>query len=116
MAQDVFDLWYYDGDDCLEVYEDSNVCLENVKEEDLFDGELQSYHFRYQGELEIETAEELNEQLRTSARKFEQAYRKISHHALKWHWLMQDIEKNPQLKKMFGDIQLMRKLNGSEGV
>ena len=52
----------------------------------------------------------------TQIKKFERAYRKMAFQALKWHYLMEDIEDNAQLKKMFNDIQLMRKLGGSPTV
>ena len=116
MARDVFELW---GDDCEAVpegYYDEGIKDGPMEEEDLFDGETKSYHFRYQGELNLESVAEMSDRLRSEIRQFRAGYAKMSIYALKWHYLMQEVEANPQVKKMFKDMQLMRKLNGSDGV
>jgi hypothetical protein len=43
-------------------------------------------------------------------------YRRISVAALKWHYLVEEAETNPQVMKMFKDLQLIRKLGGSNCV
>lgn len=114
MADSVFGVYYYG--------ESESVCSEEaypqaeLDDADLFDGELHSYHFQWQGELEIESQEELEARLRHRIKKFEHAHNAMCHHALKWHYLMEDVENNPQIKKMFQDMQLMRKLSGTQHV
>jgi hypothetical protein len=70
----------------------------------------------YQTELPLENVREMEQRFQREIQKFECAYRKMIHHALKWHYLMEDLEDNAQLKKQFQDIQLMRKLGGSDFV
>ena len=116
MAEDVFGAYddRYADEDCVEIEYD--YAVEDIDEEDLFDGVLQSYHFRYQGSFDLETNEEKETRLRNAIRRFEIAYRKMAVYALKWHYLEEELEADPQLKKMFGDIQMMRKLKGSDRV
>lgn len=116
MAEDVFGVYddRYADEDCIEA--DYDYAVEEIDEEDLFDGVLQSYHFRYQGSFDLETNEEKETRLKNAIRRFETAYRKMAVYALKWHYLEEELEADPQLKKMFGDIQMMRKLKGSDRV
>jgi len=117
VAQDIFDCRVYD--DCETAYDDGHeVYHENLHPTDLFDPEegLQSYHFQYQPHLELETPRELESRLRDSIRKFERSWDKMAIYALKWHYLMEELEEDSQLKKQFMDIQLMRKLKGSDRV
>lgn len=65
-------------------------------------------------ELPLETTEELNQRLRNDINRFENAYDKMVLSAVRWKQLMEDVEKNPQIKKMFKDLQLVRKLSGSD--
>jgi hypothetical protein len=117
MAAHIFDAYDYGDDDCaVEASDYYGEREEKLDPEDLFNGELHSYHFRYQEELDIETPQELAENLRHIKRKFRVAHQRMAHHALKWFYLSQDIENNPQIKKMFDDLQLMRKLSGSQNV
>jgi hypothetical protein len=118
MAESIFDARYYDLDgECVsDEIEDSYYPSSKLDDADLFDGELQSYHFRYQGDLELETSEEVEAQLRHRLKKLNRAYNVMCHHALKWHYLMEDVEGNEQIKKMFKDMQLFRKMSGSDNV
>jgi tRNA-dihydrouridine synthase len=106
MACDIFGV--YDYDDAEEVCEASS---DHYEQEDLPMEEVW-----YQAELPLENVREMEERHLREIKKFERAYRKMCHNALKWHYLMEDLKDNEQLKKMFNDIQLMRKLGGSEGV
>lgn len=108
LADDLFDVHYYE-EDCLEDapdvydYDSKNI---PVKEE-------------YEGEqfvLELETLNDIERRYRYEISRMRRGYNKMAHHALKWHYLMCDIEDNPQIKKMFEDMQLMRRLSGSENV
>lgn len=110
MAAEIFsfDEYDYDYDEPKESYGQYENETESV--EDL------TYQYWYQTDLPLENVRELEDRFRRELRKFERAYRKMIVHALKWHYLMEDLEDNPQLDKMFKDIQLMRKLGGSEGV
>lgn len=105
MACDVFGV--HDWDDCEEVMDTDDYYGDEVAVE----GE-----YWYQTELPLENVREMEQRHLAEIKKFERAYRKMCHHAMKWHHLMEDLEDNQQLKKMFNDIQLMRKLGGSSGV
>jgi len=117
VAQDIFEC--YDSDDYAEECcdADDGRYYHDLDPADLFDGEeLQSYHFQYQPGLDLETTRELEARLRNAIRKFESSWNKMSIYALKWHYLMEELEEDSQLKKQFLDIQLMRKLKGSDCV
>jgi hypothetical protein len=45
--------------------------------------------------------------------RYEQGYERMALFALKWHSLISDVERDPTIKKMFNDMQVMRKLTGS---
>ena len=116
MAEDVFGIYddRYGEEDCVE--DDYAYPIEEIDAEDLYDGVLQSFHYRYQGSFDLETNEAKEARLKESIRRFETAYRKMSIYALKWHYLQEELEEDHQLKKLFGDIQMMRKLKGSDRV
>lgn len=116
MAEDVFSV--YDEDDYAmdECIDDYHPTIEELDPENLFNGEYQSFHFRHQDELDLETNEEREARLKNSIRKFESAYRRMCIYALKWHYLQEEVEENVQIKKMFKDMQMFRKLNGSDRV
>lgn len=117
MAEDVFSAHDYgDYDDMDECVEDYRPSIEELDPENLFNGEYQSFHFRQQEELDLETNEQREVRLKNSIRKFETAYRRMALYALKWHYLQEEVEENVQIKKMFKDMQMFRKLNGSDRV
>lgn len=94
-------------------YDYEETAYENPGEHSPFEAYEEDW---YQTELPLENVRELEERFRREIKKMERAYRKMALHALKWHYLMEDLEDNSQLRKMFNDIQLMRKLGGSENV
>lgn len=108
MACEVFGVYYDDYEDY-----DSPVSAE---EGYVIPTDLEGDEYWYQAELPLETLREMEQRHLRQIKRFEQAYRKMCHHAMKWHYLMEDLEDNSQLNKMFNDIQLMRKLGGSEAV
>lgn len=117
MAEDIFG--WNSFDECDEVC-DSYEAYDEVEDDailtDMYDGVLQSFHFRHQTSLDLETNEQREARLNTAIERFDNAYKRMCLYALKWHYLQEDLEADPQLKKQFQDIQLMRKLKGSDGV
>lgn len=108
MACEVFGVDEYDDEfDCAESCDDDSYGTEVASDDQ---------EYWYQTELPLENVREMEQHHQTQIKKFERAYRKMAFQALKWHYLMEDIEDNAQLKKMFNDIQLMRKLGGSPTV
>ena len=116
MAESIFNLYDLDFDECVEDIHDGYYPQGELDPEDLYNGETQSFHFRYQETLDLETNEEREARLKNAIRRFEQAYRVMSVYALKWHYLQEDLEDHEDLKKMFRDIQMLRKLKGSDFV
>jgi len=115
MAESVFNVYDDDLDECVSDY--SEKCYDaEVDQEDMYDGVLQSFHFRYQEDLDLETNAEREERLKRSIRRFESAYRKMSLYALKWAYLEEEVEDDEQVRKMFKDMQMIRKLRGSDAV
>jgi len=108
MACEIFNVDFYD-DDAESISED----WERNHSEEMIPS---STEYWYQLDLPLENVREIEERHRQEIKRFSRAYKQMCVHALKWHYLMEDLEDNVQLKKLFNDIQLMRKLGGSEGV
>lgn len=106
MAEEIFELYnephhYYGEDECV-----SDESPQSDDYEETW----------YQTELPLENLRELEERMRQQITKFEGAYSKMMIFALKWYYLEQDAETNPQVGKLFKDLQLTRKLAGSDTV
>jgi hypothetical protein len=104
MAHHIFDV--SDWGDAEDYASDSYVNIEAVDCGEIW----------YQPELPLENVRDLEEKHRQAIKKFDRAYRKMMVYALQWHYLMEECEENAQLAKQFKDIQLIRKLNGSDRV
>lgn len=72
--------------------------------------------FWYQTDLPLQSKSELEDQLRSQIEHFKRAHRKMYMYALQWHYLMEEVEDSEQVSKMFRDMQMIRKLTGSEAV
>lgn len=111
MACEVFGVDEYDDEyDLEDCAEDEGYYGNSVQAED------DTTEYWYQTSFELENVRELEDHHKREIKKFQRAYRKMAFQAMKWHYLMEEIEDNAQLKKMFNDIQLMRKLGGSQTV
>jgi hypothetical protein len=77
---------------------------------------LPEEEYWYQLDLPLENVRELEQRFRQEISKFQRAYRKMSVYALQWHHLMEEIEDSAQVEKMFKDLQMVRKLTGSDAV
>lgn len=106
LADDIFKLW---DDEMYATATESSP--RDPYNEPLLDGEEP-----YQLDLGLENQQQLEDQLRNEIRKFKRGYHKMMVFALQWHYLMEECADNPQLEKMFKDLQLIRKLTGSEAV
>jgi hypothetical protein len=106
MAEDLFDLYSY---------EETVAECEGDEEYDLVMDDSEGEHW-YQTELPLENLRELEERMRQQIHKFDRAYKKMMVYALKWYYLEQDAESNPQVEKLFKDLQMTRKLTGSDYV
>jgi hypothetical protein len=73
---------------------------------------LKEDEYGTQLELKLENPNELLPKYRESIIKYERAYVKLADYALQWYNLMEDINNNDQIEKMFKDLQMMRKLYG----
>lgn len=107
LAQEFFNVYDY-GDDCIsENADESGYDAHEGKEP------VETYWWPQLG-LALETEEELRNRLRNDINRFERAYSVMALYAVRWKQLMEDVEDNPQVEKMFKDMQLMRKLSGSD--
>lgn len=104
VANEIFDNW---GEECeptqLSSYDDSSYGTAEVVED-----------CWYQPELPLENVRDLEEHYRSEINRFQRTYKKMMVYALQWHYLIEECEENPQLDKMFRDVQLVRKLSGSD--
>jgi hypothetical protein len=105
MAQDIFNVNDYDDEDMVE---------EAV--EDYIPESFESDELWLQGSLDLENVTQLEDRLRRSITHFERGYRKMMVSALKWHYLMEECDEDEQINKMFKDVQMIRKLRGSDKV
>lgn len=105
LAAEIFQTtWYGETDEAMEEYD----------ENDKAQGAEEGYEWAYQPSLELETPIELQERLQESIRKFEYAHDKMAIAALRWHQLMEDVHDDEQVRKMFLDMQMIRKLSGMD--
>jgi hypothetical protein len=104
LADDVFKLYDY-GHDEPECSDDSYYHLQSIE-----DAEPVQLNF------ELETVRDMENRLLNEISKFKRGYQKMMVYALQWHHLMEELDSNPQLEKMFNDLQMIRKLTGSEAV
>lgn len=103
LAANVFGV--YGGDECMSI-DDCSEYESSFNSDDLVpDGE-------YQLEFDLFNQEEIEDDLRATIRRYEEALEKMGTFALKWHWLQEDIEKYGQIEKMFKDMQVCRRLCG----
>jgi hypothetical protein len=70
----------------------------------------------YQLELPLTPVAELEEQLRQKISHLDRHYRAIAKAAMQWHYLQDEIEENENLAKQWRDLQMTRKLSGSDKV
>lgn len=106
MACNIFGVHEYDDYELTEELGEDYYPVKSSDEQEIW----------FQTELPLENVRTMEQRHLKEIRKFERAYRKMALYALKWHYLMEDLEDNAQLDKMFKDIQLMRKLGGSSNV
>ena len=101
LANEVFDLWQgQDLEDCTS-YDGDDERYEPVEE---------------QLDLPLENLSELEARLRIQIQKFEVGYERMMVYALQWFHLQEECEENPQVAKLFRDMQMIRKLHGSDAV
>lgn len=105
LAEEVFQtVWYGEEAHCSnEVDEDLQKCP---------DGD--DFYWAHQPSLGLETTLELQERLQNQIRKFEYAYDRMCIAALRWHQLMEDVHDDERIRKMFLDMQMIRKLSGMD--
>lgn len=106
LAEDAFDIHAYE----LEADEPSEYDSDDYR--DVTEDEFTFYP--EQLTLDLLTTSECENYLYQAIRKHERAYQTMCLHALRWKQLMDDVEANPQIDKAFNDMQLLRKLSGSD--
>lgn len=97
--------------------DDGSVCADLCSDEGSYnpcddDYEIVEVPYNYQYSLNLETIEDREEELQRMIRKTENLYESLGMYALRWHYLMQDVENNPGIESMFDNLQLLRKLSG----
>jgi hypothetical protein len=50
--------------------------------------------------------------MRQTINRYNASLEKMGEYALKWHWLMEDVERFTQVEKTFKDLQVFRRLCG----
>jgi hypothetical protein len=105
VANDIFEMW---GEDC----EPTQACDSSYP--DSYEYEEGEHEHWYQPELPLENVRDLEDRYRQEINKFQRAYKKMMVYALQWHYLLEECDDNAQLEKMFKDLQMIRKLTGSE--
>lgn len=105
MAQEIFGFSEYDPWTSVDISYESDVAEARPVEEEW-----------YQTELPLKNIRELESELISEIEKWKMSYHRMMVFALKRFYLMEEVEENPQIKKMFNDMQMMRKLGGSDRV
>jgi hypothetical protein len=101
LADHIFGVSDYYGD------EDDGPCEKSFGN---YEDHLTEYNLNDQFSLQLENPNELLGMYKNKIRKYDRAYAKMAEYALQWHNLLEDIEENEHLEKMFKDLQIMRKL------
>lgn len=70
--------------------------------------------YNYQYSLNLERIEDREEQLLRLIDKYERTFERLSMYALRWHYLMDDVENNTSISEMFESLQLLRRLSGGK--
>ena len=102
LAEEVFQTDWLETEECVaeDGYDDGPVKA------------VDEYQWAYQPSLELESTLELQERLQRSIRHYENCHKAMCIAALRWHQLMQDVHHSEQIRKMFMDMQMVRKLSG----
>ena len=106
MAQEIFEYW---GEPC----ETEQACDDYPAYNLSYEPETEYW---YQLDLPLENVRDLEERFRSEIVKFQRSYKKMMIYALQWHYLLDECEDNAQVEKMFNDLQMIRKLTGSDKV
>jgi hypothetical protein len=94
---------------------EDELCSDSSDYDDDVNVQAEDYLYdQYQYTLDLESPLELQQRMQQQIRKYERAYERMCMDALRWHQLMDDVENNPQIEKAFAQMQLLRKLSGSE--
>lgn len=89
------------GDECVDVSDDYDDLKADYDED-----------FMYQQSLPLESPIETQERLGRKIEEYNNAYRSMCLAATRWHQLMEDVYDDEQVRKMFLDMQMIRKLSG----
>ena len=68
----------------------------------------------YQYTLNLERIEDREEKLQSIIDKYEETFKILGMYALRWHYLMEDVEENTSVADMFENMQLLRRLSGGK--
>jgi hypothetical protein len=102
----------FENHDYPHATEQSEACAD----EPYYHQELPLEEHWYQPELPLENLRELENRLRQEIKQFERNNRKMMIFALQWYYLLEEVEDNEQVEKLFKDLQMIRKLTGSDKV
>ena len=92
---------------------DLEQCDEDYNKSEDYSDHLTDYSdndLGYQFELKLENPNDLIKQYREKIQKYERSYAKMADYALQWYKLVEDVNNNSQIEKMFKDLQMVRKL------
>lgn len=68
----------------------------------------------YQYSLNLERIEDREKRLQSIIDKYEETFKTLGMYALRWHYLMEDVEENTGVADMFENMQLLRRLSGGK--
>lgn len=88
----------YDSDDVCDTCTQSNLYVPD--------------NFQYS--LDLSTIADKELELDRMKEKYEHAWETVGMYALRWHSLMEEVDNNPNIKAIFDDLQVIRKMSGGK--
>lgn len=68
----------------------------------------------FQYSLDLSTIADKELELDRMKEKYERAWKTVGMYALRWHSLMEEVDNNPNIKAIFDDLQVIRKMSGGK--
>jgi len=96
----------------VDTYDDGDAKADDDEDFEASENYLTKDYEPYQLSLELETTDELRKRLHQTIRRYEIGYEKMCAYAIRWHYLMEDVENIEQIHDQFNNLQMVRKLMG----
>ena len=102
------------ADEVFGIYDDEPGSYAISSDDTLYDTEKLTHTLEQQLELPLTDPCNLLAEYRAGIVRYERAYEKMAANALRWHYLMQEVEDDEMIAQLFDQLQVLRKLSGGD--